>query len=49
MRTQLKKGSLELCVLADYRAHIFEARERGKTDEAIAAALGDPKSLARTF
>jgi uncharacterized membrane protein len=36
-------------VLADYRAHIFEARERGKTDEEIAAALGDPKTLGRTF
>jgi len=36
-------------VLADYRAHIFEARERGKTDEQIAAALGDPRTLARTF
>jgi len=36
-------------VLADYRAHIFEARERGKTDEEISASLGDPKPLARTF
>lgn len=36
-------------VLADYRAHIYEARERGKTDEEIAAALGDPRTLARTF
>lgn len=36
-------------VLADYRAHIYEARERGKSDEEIAAALGDPRTLARTF
>ncbi|WP_176736358.1 DUF1700 domain-containing protein [Oligoflexus tunisiensis] len=36
-------------VLADYRAHIFEARERGKSDEEIAAALGDPRTLGRTF
>jgi len=36
-------------VLADYRAHIFEARERGKSDEDIAAALGDPRTLGRTF
>jgi uncharacterized membrane protein len=36
-------------VLADYRAHIFEARERGKSDEEISASLGDPRTLARTF
>ncbi len=36
-------------VLADYRAHIYEARERGKSDEAIGQALGDPKTLGRTF
>jgi uncharacterized membrane protein len=36
-------------VLADYRAHIFEARERGKSDEEINASLGDPRTLARTF
>jgi uncharacterized membrane protein len=36
-------------VLADYRAHIFEARERGKTDEEIGSLLGDPRTLARTF
>ncbi len=36
-------------VLADYRAHIYEARERGKTDEEIGAALGDPRTLGRTF
>ncbi|MCX6131305.1 MAG: DUF1700 domain-containing protein [Proteobacteria bacterium] len=36
-------------VLQDYRAHVFEARERGKTDEQIADALGDPKTIGRTI
>lgn len=36
-------------ILADYRAHIYEARGRGKSDEAIELALGDVRTLARSF
>ncbi len=36
-------------ILADYRSHVFEARERGKSDAEIAESLGDPKTLARSF
>ncbi len=36
-------------VLNDYRAHVAEARERGKSDETIADSLGDARSIARTI
>ena len=36
-------------ILNDYRAHFFEGQERGKSEEDLAKALGEPKRLARTF
>ncbi len=36
-------------ILADYREHFEAGRLAGKTDAAIATALGDPKQLGRMF
>ena len=36
-------------ILADYEAHFHEARLRGKSEEQILAALGDPQQIARSF
>ncbi|MGT2438108.1 DUF1700 domain-containing protein [Bradyrhizobium betae] len=34
-------------ILTDYAAHFEEARASGRTEQEVAAALGDPKRLAR--
>ncbi|MBC7530218.1 MAG: DUF1700 domain-containing protein [Oligoflexus sp.] len=36
-------------ILADYRSHFFEGKERGKSEEDIARNFGDPRFLARTY
>jgi uncharacterized membrane protein len=36
-------------ILGEYRSHFFEGKERGKSEEDIAKAFGDPKAIARTY
>jgi len=36
-------------ILSDYQEHFAMGREEGKSEEEIAAALGDPKSLAKQY
>lgn len=36
-------------ILAEYRSHFFEGKERGKTEEEISRALGEPRSVARAY
>lgn len=36
-------------ILAEYRSHFFEGKERGKTEEEIARSLGDPRTVARAY
>lgn len=36
-------------ILSDYVEHFREGEENGKTEEEIAASLGDPEELAKTF
>lgn len=36
-------------IVAEYRSHFFEAKERGKQEEDIAASLGDPRTIAQTY
>ncbi|HWR23976.1 MAG TPA: DUF1700 domain-containing protein [Feifaniaceae bacterium] len=36
-------------ILSDYREHFDAGRRKGKSDAAIAAALGDPRQLGRMF
>lgn len=36
-------------ILAEYRSHFYEAKERGKLEEDIAAGLGDPRTIAQTY
>lgn len=36
-------------ILGEYRSHFFEGKERGKSEEDIAKAFGDPKGIARTY
>lgn len=36
-------------ILSEYRSHFFEGRERGKSDEEISRALGEPRSVARAY
>lgn len=36
-------------ILAEYRSHFFEGKERGKTEEEIAQSLGEPRAVARAY
>jgi uncharacterized membrane protein len=49
LKANLRGLRQEVCeeILADYASHFDEGRAAGRTDEAIAAALGDPARLAR--
>ncbi len=36
-------------ILAEYRSHFFEGKERGKSEEDISKSLGDPRAVARSY
>ncbi len=36
-------------ILAEYRSHFFEGKERGKSEEEISKALGEPRTVARAY
>lgn len=36
-------------ILAEYRSHFFEGKERGKSEEDIAKSLGDPRAVSRSY
>lgn len=36
-------------IIAEYRSHFFEGKERGKSEDDIAKGLGDPRAVSRTY